>query len=97
MAGAEDVSPDTSRVLEVALQSVRGDGQTEATIQNAYELIALVGHASMVAAGFRLIGLGEDNTLGLLFRLFQTGTKAECFDSRQYGRNRTTKRMERTH
>jgi hypothetical protein len=65
MAGAEDITPDTSRVLDVALQSVRGDGQTEATIGSAYELIALVGHASMVAAGFRLVGLGEDDDLGL--------------------------------
>ncbi|QKX58147.1 uncharacterized protein TRUGW13939_05268 [Talaromyces rugulosus] len=63
MAGAEDISPDTSRVLDVALQSVRGDGQTEATVGSAYELIALVGHASMVAAGFRLVGLGEDDNL----------------------------------
>lgn len=65
MASAEHISPDTSRVLDVALQSVRGDGQTEATIQTAYELIALVGHASMVAAGFRLVGLGEDDNIGL--------------------------------
>ncbi|KAH8705161.1 PI31 proteasome regulator N-terminal-domain-containing protein [Talaromyces proteolyticus] len=54
---------DSTRILDVALQSLRGDGQTEATIQNPYELVALVGHASLVAAGFRLVGLGEDHTL----------------------------------
>ncbi|OKL57805.1 hypothetical protein UA08_07266 [Talaromyces atroroseus] len=56
-------SEDTTRILDVALQSLRGDGQTEPAIKNAYEAIALIGHASMVAAHFRLVGLGEEHNI----------------------------------
>ena len=64
MAGSEDTALNPSRILEVVLASLRGDGQTEPSIKNAYEAIALVGHASMVATQFRLIGLGEEQNIG---------------------------------
>lgn len=54
-----------TRILPLVLQSVRGGEQTEATIRNAYEAVALVGHASMVAAGYRLVGLGEEHSIGM--------------------------------
>jgi hypothetical protein len=64
MAGPDDILAP-ARILEVIQQSVRGDGQTEATIQNAYEVVALVGHACMLSVGYRLVGLGEEHTIGL--------------------------------
>ncbi|RAO69523.1 uncharacterized protein BHQ10_005535 [Talaromyces amestolkiae] len=63
MAGPEDTTLDPSRILGVVLASLRGDGQTGPSIKNAYEAIALVGHASMVATQFRLIGLGEEHNI----------------------------------
>lgn len=33
----------------------------EVTLKNAYEIVALAAHASMLAVGFRLVGLGEDD------------------------------------
>lgn len=65
MSGSEDAAFSPSRILEVVLESLRGDGQTEPSIKNAYEAIALIGHASMVAAQFRLVGLGEEHNIGL--------------------------------
>lgn len=35
-----------------------------AQIKNAYEAIALAVHAGLIAVGFRLIGLGEDDRIG---------------------------------
>ncbi|KAL1963106.1 hypothetical protein VTN77DRAFT_8649 [Rasamsonia byssochlamydoides] len=61
MAESQGGALAATRVLDVALHSLRGDGQTEATIQNAYEAVALVGHACMIAVGFRLVGLGEEH------------------------------------
>ena len=64
MTGSEDTALNSPRILEVVLASLRGDGQTEPSIKNAYEAIALVGHASMVASQFRLVGLGEEHNIG---------------------------------
>ena len=36
-----------------------------ASIKNEYEATALFSHACMVAVGFRLVGLGEDDRIGL--------------------------------
>ncbi|EED13179.1 conserved hypothetical protein [Talaromyces stipitatus ATCC 10500] len=63
MAGSEDTALNPSRILEVVLASLRGDGQTEASIGNAYEAIAVIGHASMIATQFRLVGLGEEHNI----------------------------------
>lgn len=65
MAGSGDITLDPSRILGVVLASLRGDGQTGPSIKNAYEAIALIGHASMVATQFRLIGLGEEHNIGM--------------------------------
>lgn len=65
MTGADNIALNSSRVLEVVLASLRGDGQTEPEIKNAYEAIALIGHASLVATQFRLIGLSEEHDLGM--------------------------------
>ena len=34
-------------------------------LKNPYDAIALLSHASMLAVGFRLIGLGEDHKIGM--------------------------------
>lgn len=36
---------------------------TTPQLRNAYDAIALAAHASMLAVGFRLVGLGEDHRL----------------------------------
>ncbi|KAL4864384.1 PI31 proteasome regulator N-terminal-domain-containing protein [Aspergillus spectabilis] len=36
---------------------------SESSLKTPYEAVALIGHASMVAIGFRLVGLGEDHTI----------------------------------
>lgn len=33
-------------------------------LNNPYDAVAILSHACMIAVGFRLIGLGEDHTLG---------------------------------
>ncbi|KAF2273577.1 uncharacterized protein EI97DRAFT_404116 [Westerdykella ornata] len=44
-----------------ALPTPRGN---EAQVKNAYEAVALAVHAGMVAVGFRLVGLGEEERIG---------------------------------
>jgi hypothetical protein len=65
MTESQAGAPAATRILNVVLQSLLGDGKTEAIIQNAYEAVALVGHACMVAVGFRLVGLGEEHNIGM--------------------------------
>ena len=36
----------------------------DSKLSNAYEAIALAAHAGMIAVGFRLIGLGEEDRIG---------------------------------
>lgn len=55
----------TDSVVELAANALRREGGDEPSLRNPYEAIALVGHACMVAVGFRLVGLGEDHNLGL--------------------------------
>jgi hypothetical protein len=62
-AGA--LAPD--RVLDIAARAFRGDDQTQAILGNAYEAVALIGHACMVAVDFRLIGLGEEHRMSLYY------------------------------
>lgn len=33
-------------------------------LKNAYEAVALAVHAGMIAVGFRLVGLGDDDRIG---------------------------------
>ena len=64
MPGSTDtLSPDN--VLAIAATALRGDGAAPPSLKTPYEAIALVGHATMTAVGFRLVGLGEDHTLGM--------------------------------
>lgn len=55
----------TDSVVELAANALRREGGGHPSLRNPYEAIALVGHACMVAVGFRLVGLGEDHNLGL--------------------------------
>lgn len=50
------------RILEIVASSLSEGDQTTG-IQNAYEAVALVGHACMIAVGFRLVGLGEEHQI----------------------------------
>ncbi|GLA47707.1 hypothetical protein AnigIFM63604_002516 [Aspergillus niger] len=56
-------SLSSDSVLAIAATALRGDGAAPPSLKTPYEAIALVGHASMTAVGFRLVGLGEDHTL----------------------------------
>ncbi|KAL4898090.1 PI31 proteasome regulator N-terminal-domain-containing protein [Aspergillus ambiguus] len=53
----------TSNVTSLAARALRGDDGTETNLQSPYEAVALIGHACMVAMGFRLVGLGEEHTI----------------------------------
>lgn len=53
-----------SHILELSAQSLGSDEQSETSLNNTYEAIALIGHACMTAVDFRLVGLGEDGTIG---------------------------------
>ena len=57
-------SLSSDSVLAIAATALRADGAAPPSLKTPYEAIALVGHASMTAVGFRLVGLGEDHTLG---------------------------------
>lgn len=64
MTGNTDsLSPDN--VLKVAGNALRRDDGEQSNLKNPYEAVALIGHACMVAVGFRLVGLGEDHVIGL--------------------------------
>ena len=34
-------------------------------VRDAWDAVALLSHVSMIVAGFRLVGLGEDRTIGM--------------------------------
>jgi hypothetical protein len=52
----------TYNVLDVAIKALRDE---QPSLKTPYEAIALIGHACMAAVGFRLVGLGEDHTIGM--------------------------------
>lgn len=53
------------RILDIVASSLNGGDKADvAGIKNAYEAVALVGHACMIAVGFRLVGLGEEHQIG---------------------------------
>ncbi|KAM5433517.1 hypothetical protein MferCBS31731_007023 [Microsporum ferrugineum] len=61
--GSSDRTLTPSSVISTASRSLpQGDGHR---LNDARETVALIGHASMVAADFRLIGLGEDHRAAL--------------------------------
>lgn len=64
MAGNTDLL-SADNILGVATSALRRDGGDQPSLKNPYEAVALVGHACMIAVGFRLVGLGEEHTLGL--------------------------------
>ena len=50
-------------VLDTAAKAL---GDDLPKLQTAYEAVALIGHACMIAVDFRLVGLGEEHNLGKL-------------------------------
>ena len=40
-------------------------------LRNPYDAIALLGHACMIAVGFKLVGLGEDHRIGMSYSVQQ--------------------------
>ena len=58
------------RILDIVASSLSEGDQTTG-IQNAYEAVALVGHACMIAVGFRLVGLGEEHQIGMFAFFYQ--------------------------
>ncbi|KAL4803406.1 PI31 proteasome regulator N-terminal-domain-containing protein [Aspergillus unguis] len=62
MVGNTDaLSPDN--VVGLAARALRPDDSSDFSLKTPYEAVALIGHASLLAVGFRLVGLGEDHTL----------------------------------
>ncbi|KAL3477477.1 PI31 proteasome regulator N-terminal-domain-containing protein [Aspergillus californicus] len=58
MVGTTDsLSPDN--VVGLAAQAL----SSNPSLKTPFEAVALIGHASMLAVGFRLVGLGEDHTI----------------------------------
>jgi hypothetical protein len=62
------MAPSTSamsadNILELMTKSLPSRDTTR-PIKDAYAAIALLCHACMLAAGFRLVGLGEDHRIG---------------------------------
>jgi len=51
------------RILDIVASSLNGGDKADVGIKNAYEAVALVGHACMIAVGFRLVGLGEEHQI----------------------------------
>jgi hypothetical protein len=51
-------------VLNLAARAIQPEGEGQPHLKTSYEAVALIGHACMVAANFRLVGLGEDHTIG---------------------------------
>ncbi|KAL4920050.1 PI31 proteasome regulator N-terminal-domain-containing protein [Aspergillus aurantiobrunneus] len=62
MVGNTDpLSPDN--VVGLATRALRPDASSDFSLKTPYEAVALIGHASLAAVGFRLVGLGEDHTI----------------------------------
>ncbi|WEW56841.1 hypothetical protein PRK78_002296 [Emydomyces testavorans] len=57
---APDAALSTSKILSLAASCLDKDAPN---LQSAWEAIALVGHACMIAVDFRLIGLGEEQRI----------------------------------
>jgi len=61
VGNTDSLSPDN--VVGLAAQALRLDASSDFSLNTPYEAVALIGHASLVAVGFRLVGLGEDHTI----------------------------------
>ncbi|KAL2856433.1 PI31 proteasome regulator N-terminal-domain-containing protein [Aspergillus pseudoustus] len=62
MVGSTD-SLSSGNVVELAAQALRSDAAPGSSLKTPYEAVALICHACMIAVGFRLVGLSEDDTL----------------------------------
>jgi hypothetical protein len=51
-------------VLDLAARAIQPADDSQPSLKTSYEAVALIGHASMTAVGFKLVGLGEDHNLG---------------------------------
>lgn len=62
MGSESDAALSPSHVLELAAKALGSGGEEESRqlLHNPYEAVSLLGHACMAAAGFRLVGLGEE-------------------------------------
>jgi hypothetical protein len=56
---------NSDNVLALAARALRRDNEGQLSLKTPYEAIALIGHACMKAVDFRLLGLGEEHTIGL--------------------------------
>ncbi|KAF9889580.1 hypothetical protein FE257_007088 [Aspergillus nanangensis] len=54
----------SDNVIALAATALRGDHNLESSLKSPYEAVALIGHACMIAVNFRLVGLGEEHTIG---------------------------------
>lgn len=71
MAGNNSGALSADSVLALAAQALRKDSSdVSPNLKKSYEAIALIGHACMVAVGFRLLGLGEDHVISGLSMSF---------------------------
>jgi len=52
-------------VLSLAARAIQPEGEDQPSLKTSYEAVALIGHACMAAVDFRLVGLGEDHTIGM--------------------------------
>lgn len=67
---ADALRPD--HILELAAHAIQPEGG-QPSLKTSYEAVALIGHACMAAVDFRLVGLGEDHTIGLRYPLSHAG------------------------
>ena len=55
---------EPTRILALAAEGLGNHEESEACLNTAHEAVALIGHACMTAIDFRLVGLGENGTIG---------------------------------
>lgn len=65
-SGAPEPALSPSRILSLAASCLDKDAPQ---LNNAWEAVALVGHACMTAVDFRLIGLGEGHSLSMSYEI----------------------------
>ena len=63
MAPADALRQDN--ILDLAVRAIQPAGDRQPSLKTSYEAVALIGHACMLAVDFRLVGLGEEHTLGM--------------------------------
>lgn len=70
-ASVDALRPD--HILELATEAIQPGGDGQPSLKSSYEAVALIGHACMTAVDFRLVGLGEDHTIGLRYSFSDAG------------------------